>query len=89
MEYTIERVDPERELSYRWHPYAVEPGVDYSDEPTTLVVFQLADEAGGTRLTLVESGFDRLPPARRADALRMNDEGWAEQLTNIARHVAT
>src|SRR5262245_41525612 len=62
MEFTVEQVDPERLLSLRWHPYAIEPGVDYSSEPTTLVEFRLAEVAGGTRLTVVESGFDRIPP---------------------------
>jgi uncharacterized protein YndB with AHSA1/START domain len=62
--------------------------VDYSKEPTTLVEFQLEDQDGGTLLTVVESGFDRIPLARRAEAFRMNDRGWAQQLTNIERHVA-
>jgi uncharacterized protein YndB with AHSA1/START domain len=88
MEITIERVDPERLFSYRWHPHAVEPGVDYSGEPTTLVEFQLDEVAGGTELTVIESGFDRIPALRRAEAFRMNDHGWAEQLRNIERHVA-
>lgn len=88
MDITVERIDPERLFSYRWHPYAVEPGVDYSGEPTTLVEFQLEEVAGGTRLTVVESGFDRIPLARRAEAFRMNDQGWGAQLKNIERHVA-
>jgi uncharacterized protein YndB with AHSA1/START domain len=86
---TIERMDPESRMSYRWHPYAIEAGVDYSSEPTTLVEFQLEEVAGGTHLTLVESGFDRIPAARRAEAFHMNDAGWAEQLENIARYVAS
>jgi uncharacterized protein YndB with AHSA1/START domain len=86
-EITIERVEPEHLFSYRWHPYA-EPGVDLTDEPTTLVEFRLEEVAGGTELTVVESGFDRIPPARRATAFRMNDGGWNEQLRNIERHVA-
>src|SRR3979411_1906714 len=89
IEIAIERMDPENRMSYRWHPYAVESGVDYSSEPTTLVEFQLEAVAEGTRLRVVESGFDRIPAARRAEALRMNDAGWAEQLENIARHVAS
>jgi uncharacterized protein YndB with AHSA1/START domain len=88
MEITIERVDPERLFSYRWHPHAVEPGVDYSGEPTTLVEFRLDEVAGGTELTVIESGFDRIPALRRAEAFRMNDHGWVEQLRNIERHVA-
>ncbi len=88
MEMTVERVDPERLFSFRWHPYAVEPGVDYSNEPMTLVEFRLDEVAGGTELTVVESGFDRIPMTRRADALRMNDAGWAEQIKSIERYVA-
>ena len=89
VEIAIERMDLETRMSYRWHPYAVESGVDYSTEPTTLVEFQLEEVTGGTRLRVVESGFDGIPPARRAEALRMNDAGWAEQLENIARYVAS
>src|ERR1700682_5444333 len=89
VEIAIERMDPEIRMSYRWHPYAVKSGVDYSSEPTTLVEFQLEEVAGGTRLKVVESGFDGIPLARRAEALRMNDAGWAEELENIARYVAS
>jgi uncharacterized protein YndB with AHSA1/START domain len=88
LDLTVEKVEPERFFSYRWHPYAVEPGVDYSSEPTTLVEFRLEEVAGGTRLTVVESGFDRIPLARRAEAFRMNEGGWTGQLKNIERHVA-
>jgi len=88
IEFAIERMDPENRLSYRWHPYPVESGVDYSNEPTTLVEFQLEEVAGGTQFTVVESGFDRIPAARRAEAFRMNDAGWAEELENLARYVA-
>ena len=87
IEIAIERMDPESRMSYRWHPYAVEAGVDYSNEPTTLVEFHLKEVADGTRLRVVESGFDRIPLARRAEALRMNNAGWDEQLENIARYV--
>ena len=89
VEIAIERMEPESRMSYRWHPYALEPGVDYSSEPTTLVEFQLEEIAEGTRLTVVESGFDRIPAARRAEAFHMNDAGWAEQLQNIARYVTS
>jgi uncharacterized protein YndB with AHSA1/START domain len=86
-EITIEEMEPERLFAYRWHPYAVDPKVDYSSEPTTLVTFELADERDGTLLTVVESGFDRIPLARRAEAFRMNDQGWASQMKSIERHV--
>ncbi len=86
---TIERMEPERVFSWRWHPYAVEPGVDYSAEPATLVVFELEEVAGGTLLTVVESGFDDVSLARRAQAYRMNGEGWTAQMGSIERYVAT
>jgi uncharacterized protein YndB with AHSA1/START domain len=88
MDMLVERIEPERYFSYRWHPYAVEPGVDYSAEPTTLVEFVLDEAEAGTTITIIESGFDRIPLTRRAEAFRMNDQGWAGQIKNIARHVA-
>jgi len=84
----IERVEPEHLLSWRWHPYAIDPAVDYSSEPTTLVVFELQEVDGGTALSVVESGFDKVPPARRVTAFRMNSGGWDQQMLNIAKHVA-
>jgi len=88
MELKIERIEPERYFSYRWHPYAIDPKVDYSSEPTTLVEFLLEEADGGTALTIIESGFDRIPLARRADALKMNDHGWTAQAKNIANYVS-
>lgn len=86
----IERIEPEHYFSYRWHPYAIDPKVDYSAEPTTLVEFRLEEIAGGkgTAVTIVESGFDRIPLARRAEAYRMNDKGWAGQTKKLAAYVA-
>ena len=89
MTMEIDKVEPESRVSYRWHPYAIDPKVDYSAEPTTLVEFHLADAPGGTELRIVESGFDRIPLARRAEAFRMNDGGWTQQIANIERHVAS
>jgi uncharacterized protein YndB with AHSA1/START domain len=87
-EITIERMEPERLFSYRWHPNAHDPKMDYSAEPTTLVVFQLEETENGTLLTVVESGFDRIPLARRAEAYGNNDQGWAQQMKSIERHVS-
>ena len=87
-EITVERMEPERLITWRWHPNAVEPGVDYSTEPTTLVSFELTDVPEGTRLTVVESGFDGIPLSRRATAYRGNDEGWAQQLVAIERYLS-
>jgi uncharacterized protein YndB with AHSA1/START domain len=88
MEVHVERMEPERYFAYRWHPGAVDMKVDYSSEPTTLVEFRLEEAAGSTVLTIVESGFDRLPASRRSEAFRMNEGGWTEQTRNIARHVS-
>jgi uncharacterized protein YndB with AHSA1/START domain len=86
-EVHVERIEPERLFSFRWHPYAVDPKRDYSSEPTTLVVFELEETTEGTRLKVTESGFDQIPLERRAEAFRMNSEGWAEQVQNLARYV--
>jgi uncharacterized protein YndB with AHSA1/START domain len=88
MELLIERIEPERYFAYLWHPYAVDPGTDYSHEPTTLVEFRLDETGEGTVLTMVESGFDRIPLARRDEVFRMNEGGWTEQVRNIERHVS-
>lgn len=79
----VERVEPERLFSFRWHPYAVEPGFDYSLEPTTLVKFELEDMDKGTLLKVSESGFDHIPQHRRLKAFRMDSRGWDEQMSNI------
>lgn len=83
----IERVEPERVFSYRWHPYAIDPKVDYSTEPTTQCEFTLDEVPEGTRLTIIESGFDRIPASRRDEAFRMNEGGWVAQLGNIEHYV--
>ena len=88
LEMRIERIEAEHYFAYRWHPYAIDPAVDYSREPMTLVEFRLDEVEGGTLLTIVESGFDRIPAARRAEAFRMNDGGWKSQMSNIERHVS-
>jgi uncharacterized protein YndB with AHSA1/START domain len=87
MEVLVERVEPEQLLSWRWHPAAIDPKVDYSKEPMTLVVFELAEVDGGTMLTVTESGLDKIPLSRRAEAFRMNSAGWDEQMENIKKHV--
>jgi uncharacterized protein YndB with AHSA1/START domain len=87
MEIVIDRMEPERLFAWRWHPAAVDPAADYSREPMTTVVFTLEDAPEGTLLTVVESGFDRIPLDRRVEARRMNDEGWAGQVRNIEAHV--
>jgi uncharacterized protein YndB with AHSA1/START domain len=88
MEVFVERVEPERYIAWRWHPYAVDPKIDYSKEPTTLVEFHLKEIPNGTEVTVVESGFSQIPLGRRDEAFRMNEGGWTQQMRNIERHVA-
>jgi uncharacterized protein YndB with AHSA1/START domain len=87
MQVTVQKMEHERLFSYTWHPYAIDPKVDYSHEPPTLVEFKLEKIPSGTRLTLTESGFDKIPANRRAEAFRKNESGWAAQIQNIERHV--
>ncbi|HEX3680933.1 MAG TPA: SRPBCC family protein [Bryobacteraceae bacterium] len=87
-EAVVQKMEPERLFSFTWHPYAVDPDVDYSKELSTLVEFKLEETAGGTLLSVTESGFDKIPAPRRAEAFRRNDGGWAEQMNSIERYVA-
>jgi len=87
MEVVVQRMEPERLFSYHWHPYAVDPDVDYSSETPTLVEFKLEPTSAGTKLTVTESGFDRIPAERRDEAFRMNSGGWEAQVKNIEAYV--
>jgi len=88
-EITIDRLEPELLFSFRWHPFAVDHGVDYTQEPTTLIEFRLEEAEGGVLLTVTESGFDRIPLARRAQAFAANEGGWAKQLELIQKYLVT
>jgi len=85
---TVEKMEPERLFSWRWHPNAIDPKKDYSHEPTTLVAFELEEVSGGTLLKVTESGFDKVPIERREQAFRGNSEGWSIQVGNIERYVS-
>jgi uncharacterized protein YndB with AHSA1/START domain len=84
----IVAVEPQRRLAFRWHPYGVEDGVDYSEEPTTLVEFTLSETGDGVLLRIVESGFDAIPAERRAAAFEANSEGWAAQTELVRKYLA-
>ena len=88
LEMKVESMETETLFSYQWHPYPMDRKKDYTKEPMTLVEFRLEGVDGGTLLTVVESGFDKLPADRRDEAFRMNDSGWTHQLVSIERHVA-
>jgi uncharacterized protein YndB with AHSA1/START domain len=83
----VKAIEPERLFSFTWHPYGIDPKIDYTKETPTLVEFRLEKIATGTLLTVTESGFDKVPSDRRAEAFRMNDNGWAQQIKNIEAHV--
>jgi uncharacterized protein YndB with AHSA1/START domain len=86
-EIVIDQIQPEHLFSLRWHPFAVDPAVDYSAEPMTLVTFELEDTAEGTLLTVTESGFDQIPIERRAKAFNANEGGWTMMVRVIAKYV--
>jgi uncharacterized protein YndB with AHSA1/START domain len=86
--HLIEQMEPERLFSFRWHPGAIDPHIDYSREPTTLVAFALEEAEGGVLLTLIESGFDQIPLERRAKAFAGNEQGWSIQMTLIEAYLA-
>jgi len=86
-DFTVDRIEPMRLFSFRWHPFAIDPKVDYSSEPTTLVVFELDEVAAGTQLTITETGFDRIPLERRAKAFAANEGGWTKQLELVTKYV--
>jgi uncharacterized protein YndB with AHSA1/START domain len=86
--WQIVAVEPQRRLAFRWHPYAVESGMDYSQEPTTLVEFTLTETTDGVLLRIVESGFDAIPAGRRVSALEHNSEGWAKQTELVRKYLA-
>ena len=86
-EADVKEMRPETLFAFTWHPYAVDPNVDYSQETPTLVEFRLQPTNAGTLLVVTESGFDKIPAHRQIEALRMNDGGWSEQVKNIERHV--
>jgi uncharacterized protein YndB with AHSA1/START domain len=87
-EAVVTVIERERLFSFTWHPYAIDPRMDYSQEPQTLVEFLLEKTGEGTLLTVTESGFDKIPASRRAEAFMRNEGGWAQQIKNIEHYVA-
>jgi uncharacterized protein YndB with AHSA1/START domain len=87
MTATVQRMESERLFSFTWHPYAIDPAVDYSAEAATLVEFTLEAIPSGTLLTVTETGFAALPAHRRDLAFRMNEQGWSIQIQNISQHL--
>jgi uncharacterized protein YndB with AHSA1/START domain len=86
-EITIEQMEPERLFSFRWHPHAVDAKVDYSAEPATLIVFTLEEKPEGILLTVSESGFDKIPLTRRAEAFKANEQGWEVMIKVVEEYL--
>ena len=86
-EIVIDRIEPKSLFSFRWHPFAVDPKVDYSGEPMTLVAFSLTEVPDGVLLVVTESGFEKIPLERRATAFTSNEGGWAKQMELIQKYV--
>jgi uncharacterized protein YndB with AHSA1/START domain len=89
MEFVVQKLEEPRLFSFTWHPYAVDPRVDYSKETPTLVEFKLEPKGAGTLLTVTESGFDAIPAVRRDEAFRQNSGGWDAQIKNIKNYVTS
>ncbi|HYA65309.1 MAG TPA: SRPBCC family protein [Burkholderiaceae bacterium] len=87
-ELVVDRIEPMHRFSFRWHPFAVEPGIDYTKEPMTLVTFELANLRDGTMLRISESGFERIPTARRARSFSANESGWEGQTKLLEKYLA-
>jgi uncharacterized protein YndB with AHSA1/START domain len=85
--FVVDRIEPMQTIEFRWHPFAVEAGLDYTSEPMTLIVFELEETMGGVLLTICESGFDSIPLERRAKAFAANDGGWTMQIELIKRYL--
>jgi uncharacterized protein YndB with AHSA1/START domain len=88
-EFLVERIEPPRRIAFRWHPFAIDPAVDYSQEPMTLIEFVLAAHGDGTLLTISESGFEQIPQQRRAQAYAANEGGWTHQLELVSKYLAS
>ncbi len=84
----VERIEPMSLIAFRWHPFAIDPATDYSNEPMTLIEFKLQSNGDNTELTVIESGFETIPASRRADALRANDAGWSHQMKLIEKYLS-
>src|ERR1017187_4603259 len=63
-------------------------GIDVSKEPMTLIVFELEAVDAGIVLTITESGFDCIPPERRAKAFAANEQGWEKQTQLVEKYLA-
>ncbi|HEX4378159.1 MAG TPA: SRPBCC family protein [Steroidobacteraceae bacterium] len=86
--FRVDRIEPMRCIAFRWHPYAIDSNIDYSNEPTTLITFELQPVGETTRLKLTESGFDQIPMSRRLEAFQANDGGWSHQMKLIGKYLA-
>ncbi len=86
-ESVTEELVEERLFAFSWPPSAIDPDTEYDVGAKVVVEFRLQAIYGGTRLTIVESGFLQFPESKRLEVLRSNQEGWNIQAQHIATHV--
>jgi uncharacterized protein YndB with AHSA1/START domain len=85
----VQKMEAEQLFSYTWHPASLEKNHDYSNETPTLVEFKLTESTNGTLLTVIETGFNKLPENRREESFRRNSDGWAMQLESIEEYLTS
>lgn len=80
----VETVDPPHTFAFRWALY----GDEVNPGNSTLVTFTLAPDGGGTRVTVVETGFAGLdlPELDRRRTYEEHEGGWATELGHLAAY---
>ena len=82
-EMRVERVEEPSVFGYTWHIY----GLPEDDPRRTYVEFTLEPVDGGTRLTVVETGFAQLSPDAHSQAYDGNASGWASELGELVSYL--
>ncbi|ARH91114.1 MULTISPECIES: SRPBCC family protein [Streptomyces] len=84
---TIVKVDPPHYFSYRWA--SAHPGEVAVEGNSTLVEFTLTPDGAGTRLRVVETGFEEIAiPAERASTAgyESHSDGWTEMTKKLRQY---
>jgi uncharacterized protein YndB with AHSA1/START domain len=79
----VERVEEPRVFGFTWHIF----GLPDDDPRRTYVEFTLEPADGGTRLTVVESGFAQLSAEAFHEAFDGNTRGWASELAELGAYL--
>ncbi len=84
----VVEAEPFHRFSFRWsHPQGVEP----DETNSALVEFTLTEEAGGTRLTVIESGIDAVTHDEQGKTRYRaeHEQGWEKHLGELLDYVAS